>query len=176
MKTWPHAPLHAFNEKGTYMVTGSTLYKEHHFKKSSDLDYLHDLLLELANQYQWRLEAWALFSNHYHFIAQSPNDPATLRKFVTHLHASSARELNFRHQMSGRKVWYQYRDTQITFQPSYLARLNYVMQNPVKHKIVDCASHYKWCSANWFEMNTTRAYHKAVMTFKTDTVTVEDDF
>ncbi|MGZ3632738.1 MAG: hypothetical protein ACXWM7_00200 [Parachlamydiaceae bacterium] len=36
------------------------------------MDYLHSLLLELARKYGWNLEAWAIFSNHYHFIAQSP--------------------------------------------------------------------------------------------------------
>jgi len=94
MKTWLHAPLHLFNETGTYMVTGATLHKEHYFKSNTDLDLLHDLLLELAEHYQWYLEAWAIFSNHYHFIARSPDDPSSLRKWITHFHASSARKLN----------------------------------------------------------------------------------
>ena len=34
---------------------------------------------------------------------------------------------------------------------SYLARLNYVHQNPVKHGLVRVANQYRWCSAAWLE-------------------------
>jgi len=56
MSSWPHAPLHAFNDKGTYIVTAGTFHKEHYFKKIEDLDYLHNLLLELARKYGWNFE------------------------------------------------------------------------------------------------------------------------
>ena len=158
------------------MVTGATFNKEHFFKQPEDLTLLHDLLLELAEQYEWRLEAWAILANHYHFIAHSPACAKSLGKFVTHFHGSSARKLNLLHKTPGRKVWYQYWDTRITFQPSYLARLNYVMQNPVKHKIIDSANDYEWCSANWFEKNANPTHYKSVISLKTDSVSVVDDF
>jgi hypothetical protein len=62
---WAHAPCHRFDASGTYMVTSSTLYKNHFFKKPQELSLLQTLLFELANRYEWRLEAWAIFSNHY---------------------------------------------------------------------------------------------------------------
>jgi putative transposase len=110
MTKWIHAPLHLFNETGTYMVIGSTLNKEHFFTSNNDLDNLQNLLLELSKKYQWKLEAWAIFSNHYHFIAHSPDDPKILKKMITHLHASSARELNKTHEAVERTVWYQFWD------------------------------------------------------------------
>lgn len=176
MRQWPHSPLHSFHDKGIYMLTGATQYRTAFFKTDDDLEMLHDLLLELAEKYQWKLEAWAIFSNHYHFVAQSPDNPQSLEKFITHLHASSARQLNSCHQTPGRKVWYQYWDTKITFQKSYIARLNYVIQNPVKHKLVGIANQYKWCSANWFEKNASKAYFETVTNTKTDLVNVDDDF
>jgi putative transposase len=176
IKTWPHAPLHAFNETGTYIVTGSTLDKKHVFTSIEDLNFLHNLLLELAEKYQWRLEAWAIFSNHYHFVAQSPADPTNLKKFLTHFHATAARHINAKHNTPGRKVWFQFWDSRITFHTSYLARLNYVMQNPVRHKLVTCANQYKWCSASWFEDNADKAYITTVTRFKTDTINLIDDF
>jgi putative transposase len=176
MTNWPHAPHHAFNQKGTYMVTGSTLDKKLLFKTQEELDLLQAIFLNLASHYQWHLEAWALFPNHYHFIAQSPNDPKTLKKLISHLHATTARELNRLHQTPGRKVWYQYWDSLITFQISYLARLNYVMQNPVKHGMVAYAKDYKWCSAAWFEANASKSQYLTVTNFKTDQVSVIDDF
>jgi putative transposase len=176
MRAWPHAPLHCFNEAGTYMVIGATLNKEKFFKEPTELDLLHQLLLDLAEHYQRKLEAWAVFPNHYHFIAQSPHDSKSLGKLITHLHASSARKLNELHTNPGRKIWYQYWDSRITFQASYLAQLNYVMQNPVKHKIVHKADQYRWCSAHWFETNASKAYFETVTNLNTDAVNVIDEF
>src|SRR6266568_1178059 len=58
----------------------------------------------------------------------------------------------------GRRVWFQYHDTQLTFEKSYLARLKYVNENPVHHGIVLRATNYGWCSARWFEDHAERAF------------------
>ena len=57
-----------------------------------------------------------------------------------------------------------------------LARLNYVHQNAVKHKLVTVANQYPWCSAAWFERVATPAQVKTIYEFKIDRVKVEDDF
>ena len=176
MKKWIHAPLHLFNDTGTYMITSSTLHKEHFFKEEKDLENLQNLLFDLCDKYGWGLQAWALFSNHYHFIVHSFNDPLTLKKMIKHLHSSSARELNKAHDTAGRTVWYQSWDKHISYQASYLARMNYVMQNPVKHKLVDCASQYRWCSAYWFERLADRGHYKTVTSMKIDSLSIYDDF
>ncbi len=84
--SWHHAPPHKLIERGIYMVTAGALHKQHFFRESSRLDLLHDRLLEYAAEFHWELQAWAVFSNHYHFIAASPEDPTTLRKFLGKLH------------------------------------------------------------------------------------------
>jgi putative transposase len=75
-----------------------------------------------------------------------------------------------------RKVWFQYWESHITFHRSYLARLNYVYQNPVKHGIVRVASDYPWCSAGWFERKANRAFFRTVMNFPCDRIDIPDDF
>lgn len=158
------------------MITGSTLYKQLLFKTDQQLDLLQTSLFELVLKYQWRLEAWAIFPNHYHLIVQSPTDPKTLRRFLTHLHANTARELNRLDHTPGRTVWYQYWDTHLTFKESYFPRLKYVMHNPVKHKIVTKAEDYEWCSVRWFEKNAPASHRKVVSSFKIDALNVMDDF
>ncbi|HEV8051294.1 MAG TPA: transposase [Parachlamydiaceae bacterium] len=176
MKSWPHAPCHLINEAGTYMVTGATLKKEKFFTQEHELDLINDTLLELAEHYNWRLEAWAIFSNHYHFIAHTSNSPTLLEKFMKHLHANTARKLNNSQGKSGRSVWYQYWDTKLTFNESYMARLNYVMQNPVRHGLVEEPKDYRWCSAAWFERTEKNSYYNTVRSMKIDSVNVYDDF
>jgi len=71
---WPHAPLHQLSESGTYFVTVGVYHKEHYFRGADRLRVLHRGLLITARDFGWQLEAWTVFSNHYHFIAHSPTD------------------------------------------------------------------------------------------------------
>jgi putative transposase len=173
---WPHAPMHRLGAACAYIVTAGTYLKAHRFRDPRRLSVLQDQLLTLAIQYGWQLQAWAVFSNHYHFVAVSPENPGTLRTFIRHLHAETAREVNRLDRTEGQRVWFQYWDTQLTFERSYLARLNYVQQNPVRHGVVSVASAYPWCSAGWFEQTAPPAFFKTVSTFKIDRVEVPDEF
>ncbi|HUE70934.1 MAG TPA: hypothetical protein VMP01_08590 [Pirellulaceae bacterium] len=175
-RVWPHAPLHRLHENGTYMVTTGTLRRQHLFRSAERLTLLEDSLLSLAREYGWELEAWAVFSNHYHFVGHTLASPSRLKEFLTDLHAATARDLNRLDGASGRQVWHNFWDKQLTFEKSYLARLNYVHQNAVKHGLVRVAHQYRWCSAAWFERTAMPAQVKTVYSFKTDSVKVADDF
>src|SRR5262245_7507891 len=62
---WPHAPVHRLDSDGIFMVTAGTLYQQHLFADPGKLTSLQNCLLSVAKKYQWQLEAWAVFSNHY---------------------------------------------------------------------------------------------------------------
>ncbi len=79
---------------------------------------LHRGLLTVAAAFGWQLEAWALFSNHYHFVAHSPeNHPTanTLAIMLARLHERTAKWLNRLDATRGRHVWHNYRETRLTF-------------------------------------------------------------
>jgi putative transposase len=76
----------------------------------------------------------------------------------------------------GRQVWFNFRETRLTCQKSYLARLNYVHQNAVRHGLVRLANQYPWCSAPWFERASSPAMVKSIYRFKTDRLLVPDEF
>ncbi|NGX42425.1 MAG: hypothetical protein K940chlam7_00705 [Chlamydiae bacterium] len=173
---YPHEPPHRYSEKGTYIVTASTLKKQHFFDTPQKKTLLQNLLLEEAIKHHWELKAWAVFTNHYHFVASNEVNPETLPKFITAIHRISATKINRIDNQQGRRVWYQYWDTCLTFKNSYYARLNYVMQNPVKHKLVEDARYYPWCSAAWFFENAEKEFRKTIMGYKFDSINVKDDF
>ena len=175
-KDWPHAPIHRMTEHGIFMVTGSTLRKQKLFHTNDRLDLLEGKLLTLAKQYGWQLEAWAVFANHYHFVARECAGTRPLKKFLTHLHADTARELNRMDGEVGRQVWFNFWDSEITFERSYFARLNYVHQNAVHHGLVRVANQYPWCSAAWFERTAKPAQVKTIYSFKIDKLQIPDDF
>lgn len=176
---WPHAPAHQLSENGTYFVTAGTYRKVNHFHTPKRLEVLQRGLLTVAHNFSWEIEAWAIFSNHYHFVARSPSDSGqarSLSQMLGVLHTRTAGWINRLDKTPARKIWHNFWDTKLTYQKSYLARLNYVHQNPVKHGLVPVANQYLWCSARWFEGVASPAMVRSVYRFKTDTLNVNDDF
>jgi len=160
LRDWPHAPVHRLTENGTYMVTTGTYRKLHLFRDAERLTLLEDSLLALASQYEWHLEAWAVFSNHYHIVAYTLASPPRLSEFLVELHANTARDVNRLDGVVERQVWHNFWDKQLTYQKSYVTRLNYVHQNAVRHGLVKTANQYRWCSAAWFERTARPAQVK----------------
>src|SRR2546426_6273112 len=95
--SWPHAPLHELSASGTYFLTAGTYGKLHHFRGSARLKVLHRGLLSVTRDFGWRLEAWSVFSNHYHFVAHSPfakNGAESLSQMLGLLHEKTAKWIN----------------------------------------------------------------------------------
>jgi putative transposase len=158
------------------MITAGTYRKLSHLNSPDRLDFFQNSLFRYADEFHWKLRAWAILPNHYHVVAASSTDPRTLPKFLGKLHMKTAKQLNHWDNKPGRKVWFQFWDSHITYERSYLARLNYVHKNPVRHGLASVAENYKWCSAAWFTQNAPPAFVKTVNSFKIDQVNVPDDF
>ena len=176
---WAHAPAHRLSEGGVYMVTAATVGKVAYFQGKERLTQLCRGLLRYAARHEWRLEAWAVFANHYHFVGHSPKaeDNATsLRTYLSEFHRRSARWINKLDQAPGRQVWHNYWDTRLSYERSYLARLHYVHENPVKHGVVADAKDYPWCSAAEFRSRARPARVKTVYSFPIDRLRIEDDY
>jgi putative transposase len=176
---WPHAPVHQLVTSGTYFVTAGTYLKEHRFRGADRLRVLHRGLLTVARDYGWQLEGWAVFSNHYHFIAHSPAASPTaesLGPMLKTLHVKTSRWVNRLDRTPARQVWFNFWETRLTYLRSYLARLNYTHQNPVKHGLVGVANQYPWCSAAWFERVASPAQVKTIHRFNTNKLQLPDDF
>ncbi|MEI7852059.1 MAG: transposase [Kiritimatiellales bacterium] len=158
------------------MVTCGTYQKCHHLNTASRLTFVQETLFETAEEFGWHLQAWAILSNHYHFIAASPANPEPLSKMLSKLHTVTAIRINKEDNCPGRKIWYQYFDSHITYQNSYFARLRYVHYNPVHHTVAHNAENYPWCSAAWFSRSAGSAFYKTIQGFKTDAVNVTDPY
>ena len=173
---WRHAPLHVFVPNTLYIVTAGTFKKQHFFGDEERLQFLCGRLHEITESYSWQLHAWAVFSNHYHFIAQAPGDASSLQRMVRRLHSDTAIWVNGKDRTKGRQVWFQYWDTCLTYENSYYARLNYVNHNPVKHGLAEEARQYPYCSAKWFIECATPAICDKAKSFGYEHVQMEDDF
>ena len=175
-RPWHHRPSHVFVPDTMYMITAGTLEKEHFFRCKDRLRMLEDTLLEVFALYSWNVQAWAVFSNHYHIIAQSPDEAKSLKPMTQRIHSQTARLVNKQDNIPGRQVWFEYWDTCLTYENSYYPRLNYVHNNPLKHGLVHRSEDYPDCSATWFREHTDPAFRRKVESYRYDRIKVEDDF
>ena len=176
MINWPHAPPHRFFEPGTFMVTGATLHKEWIFNSPERLDLLQECLLKSLHDYGCSVQAWAIFSNHYHVILSFAGNAEKVRQAFAQVHTLTARQVNRIDEQPGRQVWFQFWDSAITIQTSYFARLRYVHENAKHHGLVQNAADYPWCSAGWLEQQGDPVFRKTLATFGTKLIKVYDDF
>jgi putative transposase len=169
--------LHRFSDApAVYFVTAATYLKQHLYRSAERLDGLQQHLFDVSLEFQCWLQAWAIFSNHYHLVVTAGRGGDSLRNMLSTFHKTEAIELNRRDNTAGRKVWFQFRETELTFERSWFARLRYTHENAVHHRLVDDARKYRWCSASWFEGKARRSFVESLKRFKIDHVKVQDDF
>jgi putative transposase len=167
----PTSPL----QPGTYFITAGTYQKQHFFRSAAAFDTLEEALFASALEERCALEAWCLLSNHYHLVIQTENG-ASLPRMIRRFHSISAKAQNARDGVRGRQVWFQFRDTELTFERSWLARLRYTHENAVHHGVAELATNYRWCSAAWFETNARPAFVATLRGVRMDLVRVLDEF
>ena len=146
IKFYEHNPAHYYCENGKYFITGAT-YK--HIRYFTDEQAKEKLLFPIRKGFSdkgWILEDWVILDDHYHLMADSNGNNEFLKSIINSVHRYTATWLNRRDNCQGRKIWYNYWDSLITFERSYYARLNYIWYNPVKHGYCKYAEEYKFGS------------------------------
>jgi putative transposase len=170
---WPHSPPHRFLTAGTYFITAATHHQQHLYRAPEALDDLQTRLFDNARKHACALQAWAIFSNHYHLVVAA-DAGEHVRLMLARLHTEAAIDINHRDGVRGRKVWFQFWDVQLTYEASWLARLKYTHENAVHHGLVQEATRYRWCSAAWFAENARASFVETVRRVKIDRVKVRE--
>jgi putative transposase len=158
------------------MVTAGTLLKAHLFRGDDKLRLLREAMESATLAYGWELRAWAIFSNHYHFIAKAPIIENRLGLMIKRMHSDAAREINRLDGTPTRQVWHQYWDKCLTFERSYLARLKYVTHNAVHHGLTPVADGYPHCSAGYARTPEQVGFWRKVESFRCDQLSEPDEF
>lgn len=160
------------------MITARTTKAAHLLSDDKMKDWFQQTLLGIADEFGWKMEAWAVLSNHYHFIAhigKGEKNAESLTSGIRKLHSLTTKELNQKDGTPGRtRLWQNFRDTHLTLQRGYLARLSYVHRNAVHHGVVRLATDYKWCSAREFKNTVSPAWLATVGSFKFDEIAAKD--
>jgi putative transposase len=141
----PHSPPHFRGIGGYYLITVACYEHRHIFERINDLSYLADDVLNALMEAEIQPLAWIFLPNHYHFLAEV-EDISIISETLRLAHSRIATQINSRHHQRGRKVWYRFSDRLIRNERHYLATINYIHYNPVKHGYVDDANVWAWSS------------------------------
>ncbi len=112
-KVYLHNPPHYFVPNAMYMVTGAILHNQHLLIENRRKELVLQTLLERAALLGWNLQAWSILNNHYHFIAEAPENATNLSKLIQQLHSVTAIQINRWDSTPGRQVWFNYWDSML---------------------------------------------------------------
>jgi len=136
------------------------------FQLKSDKAFFLELLEKLQGLMKIRMLAYCLMDNHYHLVLQ--NESGRMSDFFKQLNGQYA--INYRKLHGGRGYLFQDRyKTMLIQDDTYLMlAIAYVLNNPVRKKLVSSFSEYSWSSASLYFQGKTN--------IAVDCVYVEDLF
>jgi putative transposase len=176
-RVYAHTPPHLYRAGAKYFITAS-LYEKKRILDESVKEKLLFSLSTSCRRYGWQLEDWVILDNHYHIMVNAPEKSGNIAEFIAEYHKFTALfvKKNIPASATWPKVFNNYWDTCITYEKSYYARLNYLYNNPVKHRYVQNAQDYRWGSFP-IRYNLERAYvEKLAQEFPCDALNIHDDF
>lgn len=131
-------PHHLYVDGWCYFITARCVDKICFWKKNEDKDIFVNVLCRSLQKFEVEMFAWVLLHNHYHLMIKVKHGK-DVGRFVNNLHSNSARLINKKYNLSGRKIWYQYWDYCIRTKKNkkdFWSHFNYIIQNPLKHHLV----------------------------------------
>ncbi|MDI1293855.1 MAG: hypothetical protein PSV18_14070 [Methylobacter sp.] len=102
------------------------------------------LLQQTFTEFCWMLEQWVVLNNHDHLMAIS-HKGTDLPKIIARLHYQSG-QLIRKVYPSDLPVWWNYWDYCPRDEKDYFIRLNYLLNNPVKHGYTKNLADYPFSS------------------------------
>jgi putative transposase len=127
----------------TYFITTSTANRRRLFQIEANAQLLLDVLKEQRVKNRFHLHAFVLMPDHMHAIL-TPAPDVSLEKAVQFIKG------NFSHRLKSKlAVWTpSFNETQIRDLETFESFRRYILENPVRARLVDSAHAYSHSSAN----------------------------
>jgi putative transposase len=147
-RPWHSIPHLEFNGDRNYLLTASCYEHVAHIGNSMErITDFEDTLLTLLNTYATDVYAWVILPNHYHALVSTAAIKPLLRE-TGRLHGRTSHAWNGEQNLRGRKVWCNCAETVMKSERHFLATLNYIHHNPVKHGYVSRWQDWPYTSAH----------------------------
>ncbi|MDM8532251.1 transposase [Anaerolineales bacterium HSG25] len=143
-KTYHHSPTHLFIDDTPYFITAAIYEKRPLLQSPTIKTMLLERIKHSFNQHQWELHHWVILDNHYHILGQSRRG-RVLSVMMKSIHSFMAYHIKEATQASS-PIWWNYWDYCPRDEQDYTIRLNYLLNNPVKHGYVTNLNDYPFSS------------------------------
>ena len=145
-----HEPPHFRHAKGWFLITTATYEHKHYFQTNQDRAWLLEELEKELHTSEITMSSWVVLPNHYHLLVHC-QQLSDISRPLRRAHARTARQLNLRDELQGRKIWHLFTDRQIRNEQHYYTTLNYIHYNPTKHDYVSKPLDWTCSSLHWYE-------------------------
>lgn len=139
-------PLRIEYPGAVYHVTARGNEKKPIFRDAGDRELFLDLLKRVNDRHQWLCHAYCLMDNHYHLLIETPE--GNLSQGMRQLNGVYTQRFNITHDRVGHLFQGRFKAIIIEKEPQLLAVARYVVLNPVRAKITNQPSGWRWSSYN----------------------------
>lgn len=129
---------------GIYHVMARGNNKNWIFKEEQDKGKLYSIVKDVKEAYPFKLFAYCIMNNHYHFIVKEEEIP--LNDFMKVINQRYATYYNKNRDIIGHVFQDRYRSQVVEDNVYFLGLIRYIHLNPVKANMVQDPYQYKWCS------------------------------
>ena len=145
-----HEPPRFRFATGWFLITAATYEHKQYFHTEEDQARLLGELQRELQIVNIPISSWVVLPNHYHLLVECA-PLSVISRPLCKVHARTARELNRRDGLTGRKIWHLFSDRQIRNERHYYTTLNYIHYNPTKHNYVRKPADWTCSSVHWYE-------------------------
>ena len=132
-----HGPPHYQADCGHYLLTAACYERRPRIGITPQrMAQFESELLGALRQHCRQIFAWVILPNHYHTLIHTAKLDVLLAA-VGQLHGRTSFSWNGEENRRGRHVWHRVAETEIKSEGHFLATMNYVLHNAVRHGYVD---------------------------------------
>ena len=127
-------PPHLLTDNSFYFITSRTLDAQWFLQPNQYKQIVLDTIYSKVDKFDIGLIAFAILQNHIHLML-TVKDGQKIPKFMQEINGASSFAINKADGVKGRKIWWNYYDHVIRSDADFYKHLNYIHQNPIKHKL-----------------------------------------
>ncbi|MBT3705081.1 transposase [Candidatus Peregrinibacteria bacterium] len=136
-----------FQKNQHYHITNRGIKKKKIFYNKDDYMWFINRINHFKTKYKIDIICYCLMPNHFHLIIR-PNKTHGIIKFLSYLQASHSRHFNSKWNRKGQLFEGRYYPKLIEDQKHLIHTINYVINNPVKAKLVSKPEEWPYLSFN----------------------------
>jgi len=137
-------PLRIEIPGGVYHVTSRGDGREATYLCDDDRRAWLKLLGRVCERFNWHCHAWCQMTNHYHLVVETAE--GNLARGMRHLNGVYSQYFNRNHRRVGHVFQGRYQAIHVDVEGHLLELVRYVVLNPVRAAMVDCARDWPWSS------------------------------